>query len=340
MKYVTKYVQAPKLLNLRAPYFSCDMELKLKKLGLDKFVDTVRFYISMEGFMKNRPSKYKHVFMDEAEAICIAFKPTISQQTISALYDCYHKGNCSLKNCNDLLSHRETVDGGSEEWGQLWFLVDINQATLFLPRYSPSMLKTPSVVLSKVMRSTGCIFSLFRQFYSPPLPATSTIGIGHYIQGPPTYWVTPEKSIQFAVVRVIIDLCSTKGFKPHDLCVIPFLINENFTLENINNKIAELFVENGYRPNAVGNVEEYLTAKKTNDFLITWALRVKGLEFKVVIMVFDEDDFDVHDPEDRNKTYIIASRCTCLLILVCPTSVRTVIDVGNNTKAYPFTLPF
>lgn len=199
------------------------MEMKLKTLGLDKFVDTIRFYISMEGFLKHRTSKYKHIFMDEAEAICLAFKPTISQQTITALYECYHEGNCSLRNCNNLLSHLQTTDGRTEEWGQLWILVDINQASIFLPRYSPSVLKQPSVVLSKVMRSTGCIFSLFRQFYSQALPAVSNIGIGHHIHGPPTYWVTAEKSVQFAVVQVIIDLCSTKGFKPHDLCVIPFL---------------------------------------------------------------------------------------------------------------------
>lgn len=117
-------------------------------------------------------------------------------------------------------------------------------------------------------------------------------------------------------------------------------VNQDFALENVNSEIAELFVANGYRPNAIGNVEEYLTKNKINDFLVAWALRVKGLEFKVVIMAFDEDDFDIHDPEDRNKTYIIASRCTCLLILVCPESVRKVIDLGNITKVYPFTLQF
>lgn len=296
----------------------------------------------MDGFLKSNTTKYKHIFMDEAEAICLAFKPTISQQTILSVYENYHKGNCTSKNC-DISNLLMPCDGEKQEWGQLWFLVDINQATLFLPKYSPSVLKQPSVVLSKVMRSTGNIFSLFRQFYSRPAPSagiSSGIGIGHYIQGPPTYWVTADTSLQFAVVKVIVDLCATKGFKPHDLCVIPFLVNENFELDTINQTISELFVENGYRPNAVGDVERYLSSKKNNDFLVAWALRVKGLEFKVVIMAFDDDDFDVNDAEDRNKTYIIASRCTCLLILVSPAAVRRVIDLGNVTKSYPFMLRF
>lgn len=338
--------------------FRCDIELKLKVLGIDKYVDTVRFFISLDGFSVNKT--YKHVFMDEAEAISLTFKDDICRKTISTLYECYHNGNCTLDNCtnSDISAHYSTKP--EETWGELWFLVDINQATIFPTRPTPSILKEPTMVLNKVMRSTGSIFNMFKQFYSRPMPTlqvsinadmnTMTISVGHHISGPPTYWLNSDEIIckngvkdgclQCAVVQVVIDLCAAKGFKPNELCVIPFLVNEEFALDRVNSNISELFVENGYRPNATGDVEEYLKMRKINDFLISWALRVKGLEFKVVIMVLDEDDFDKKDFEDRRKTYIIASRCTCLLVLVCPNSVRKEIDIDNVTVPYPFSIAF
>lgn len=335
------------------------MQLKLKALGIDQFVDTMRFFISLTGFLKSKGRKiYKHIFMDEAEAICLAFSEIISQNTINAIYQRYHDGNCKTTDCQNpnLSSHYDHQS--KEEWGELWFMVDINQASLFLPKFSPNILKTPSVVLTKVMRSTVSIFNLFKQFYSVPMPLLpqnllrnmnlSTISIGHHINGPPPFWINseeiscpePHRRFQYAIVRLVADLCGSKGFKPNEICVIPFLVNEQFILDTVNKEMDDLFVENGYRPNATGDVEEYLTNKKINDFLIAWALRVKGLEFKVVVMVFDEDDFDLQDAEDRKKTYIMASRCTCLLVLVAPRSVRNALDEKSVMKEYPFGLSF
>lgn len=296
--------------------------------------------------------------MDEAEAICLAFSDTISHNTIAAICARYHDGNCKIPHCksNDLAAHTHVHD--QDEWGELWFLVDINQASLFLPKFSPNLLKTPTIILTKVMRSTASIFNLFKQFYSVPMPllpqklvnnsSLSAITIGHHINGPPTFWVNSDeipsenqnKRLQLAVVRVITDLCGSKGLTPNEICVIPFLFNEYFMLDSVNKEIDRLFVENGFRPNATGDVEEYLMNRKINDFLVAWALRVKGLEFKVVVMVFGEGEFELQDAEDRKKTYIMASRCTCLLVLVAPKAVRDALDEFDVTKVYPFGISF
>lgn len=326
------------------------MQLKLKALGMDEYVDTTRFYISITGFLRKTTANYKHIFMDEAEAICLAFSHTISHNTIATICDRYHDGNCKIPHCKntDLAAHKDLHD----EWGELWFMVDINQVSLFLPKFSPNLLKTPTIILTKVMRSTMSIFNLFKQFYTIPLSPQninySTISIGHHIQGPPTFWVNSDnipssnrkKSIQLTVVQLVIDLCGSKGFTAKEICVIPFLYDEYFVLDNINKEIDQLFVENGFRPNAIGDVEEYLANKKINDFLVAWALRVKGLEFKVVIMVFDEGEFDLQDAEDRKRVYTMASRCTCLLILVSPKSIRSDLDQFGVTKEYPFNISF
>lgn len=339
-------------------FFRLDMQLKLQALGIAEYVDTTRFYISLSGFLTKTTSNYKHIFMDEAEAICLAFSDTISHSTISAICSCYHDGNCKIPYCRnpDLTAHRSIAN--QEEWGELWFMVDINQASLFLPKFSPNLLKNPTIILNKVMRSTVSIFNVFKQFYSMPMPLLpqkilkninlSSISIGHHINGPPTFWVNSDhirlssknKRTQLAAVRVITDLCGSKGFTPNQICVIPFFYNEYFLLDNFNKEIEGLFVENGFRPNAIGDVEEYLKNKKINEFLIAWALRVKGLEFKVVVMVFDEDEFDIQDAEDRKKMYIMASRCTCLLILVSPESVRNSLDEFGVTKEYLFSITF
>lgn len=333
-----------------------DMQLKLKAIGIHEYVDTARFYISLPEFLTKTKKIYKHIFMDEAEAICLAFSDKISHNTIATICQRYHEGNCTIKHCqnSDLAAHCDIQN--HDAWGELWFMVDINQASLFLPKFSPRVLKTPTITLTKVMRSTVSIFNLFKQFYSVPMPLLpqnvlqninlSTITIGHHINGPPTFWVNSDliqssdeiKRIRLAVVRVIIDLCGFKGFTPNEICVIPFLFNEAFMLESINKEIDSFFVENGFRPNATGDVEEYLMKKKINDFLIAWALRVKGLEFKVVVMVFDKDEFDLQDAEDRKKTYIMASRCTCLLVLISPECVRSSLDELNVTREYPFSI--
>lgn len=333
------------------------MEQKLRFLGMDKFVDTSRFYISQSGFLQRNNKKYKHIFMDESEAICLAFDATIISKTISTIFQRYHDGNCSIPNCKEtnftshLFTNCESVlNHSNDKWGELWYLVDINQASLFLPKHSPQMLKTPAIVLNKVMRSTGYIFNIFKQYYSNPMPKLpesmiaamnlSDICMGHHILGPPIFWVSPdeESDTQRAVVKVVIDLCATKGFKPNDVCIIPFLVNDKYVPESINKRIEDYFVENGYRPRGVGDVENFLSNREVNDFLIAWALRVKGLEFKVVVMVIEEDDFDAKDAEDRKKTYIMASRCTCMLILVSPKSIKDNIDLSNIMEKYPFNL--
>ncbi|KAF5308667.1 hypothetical protein FQR65_LT06128 [Abscondita terminalis] len=339
------------------PGIKCEMEQKLKVLGIDAFVDTARFYISQTGFLQRNNNVYKHIFMDEAEAMCLSFDASIISKTLATIFQRYHDGNCLTSNCKEKdsfsssLNNCETIRNPNHVSGELWFLVDINQASLFLPKHSPQLLKTPAIVLNKVMRSTGYIFNIFKQYYSNPMPKLpktilagmnlSDIQIGHSISGPPIYWVNTEDNVNgtvSVVVKVVIDLCGTKGFKPNDLCIIPFFTNDKFAPEVINNEIDGHFVENGYRPRGVGDVENFLCKREINDFLIAWALRVKGLEFKVVIMVIEDDDFDGNDPEDRRKTYIIASRCTCMLILVSPKSVKRDIDAFNAVVQYPFPL--
>ncbi|KAH0818667.1 hypothetical protein GEV33_004124 [Tenebrio molitor] len=334
------------------PGIRYEMELKMETLGIREYVDTARFFISIGDFLKTNKKSYKHIFMDEAEAICLALDGSIIRNTLAAIYRGYHAGNCASTCCehvdlqpNEHISEKLTRHS-STQWGELWFMVDINQASLFLPKHSPPILKTPSVVLSKVMRSTGYIFGVFKQFYTVPMPLLPKkilesmnipdITIGHHIFGPPVYWVEAKNNIDKIVARVIIDLCSTKGFKPNDLCVIPFLVNEKLVPESINKYIDEEFVENSYRPNAVRDVEHFLKYREINSFLIAWALRVKGLEFKVVIIAIDDDDFDCQDPEDRKKAYIMASRCTSLLIVVSTAAVRRDIDLSGHFENYPF----
>lgn len=328
------------------------MELKLEALGLRKYVDTTRFFISLPDFFKNNKNSYRHVFMDEAEAICLALDGSIIRSTLSAMYRCYHDGNCTLKKCpdgilqNDEISEKIQKHGDNNTWGELWFMVDINQASLFLPKHSPQVLKTPTLILSKVMRSTGYIFGVFKQFYSVPMPLLPKkilqnvkipeITVGHHVYGPPIYWVDSENNIGKTVAKIIIDLCSSKGFKGCDICVLPFLVNDKLIPETINKYLDEEFVENSFRPNAVRDVEHFLKYREINNFLIAWALRVKGLEFKVVIMAIDNDDFDCKDAEDRKKAYIIASRCTSLLIVVSNERVRCDFDLEKCFENYPF----
>ncbi|KAB0802644.1 hypothetical protein PPYR_04830 [Photinus pyralis] len=339
------------------PGIKCDFEQKLKLLGLDTFVDTARFYISQTGFLLRNKKSYKHIFMDEAEAICLSFDDGIMTKTLSTIFRRYHDDNCTLTTC--ILSNRISfIDCESKQkcvnkkWGELWFLVDINQASLFLPKHSPRVLKVPAIVLNKVMRSTGYIFNIFKQYYSDPMPKLpksvlvnmnlNNITHGHHILGPPAFWVeiNDKTKTKETVVNVVIDLCATKGFKPNDVCIIPFLVNDNFVPEAINEEIDNHFVENGYRPRGVGDVEDFISNKAVNDFLISWALRVKGLEFKVVLMVVEDDDYDASDSEDRRKSYIIASRCTCMLILISPKSIKHEIDLHHAMQNYPFNLRF
>lgn len=155
----------------------------------------------MEDFLRENPKTYRHIFMDEAEAICLAFDGKIVQNTIMSIYHHYHAGNCPNKQCNDstLKPYENLTDKLAQhqpkmtDWGELWFMVDINQASIFLPKHSPQMLKTPDIVLSKVMRCTERVFNVFKQFYSMPLPLLPkklmdnmnipNITIGHHILG-------------------------------------------------------------------------------------------------------------------------------------------------------------
>lgn len=353
--------------------FRQDFENKLKILGIMKYVDTARYYISQTSFLLRNNSKYKHIFMDEAEAICLSFDDTIMLKTLSSIYQRYHDGNCKTPECiytgkfyktpEERLQIFQGHQNQTDQWGQLWFLVDINQASLFLPKHSPALLKIPSLVLNRVMRSTGHIFNVFQQFYSNPIPVIpqpilqkmklTNINMGHNISGPPIYWVDlyiHKKSFDrsehncnktlHTLVCVIIDLCATKGIKPNNICVIPFLVNDTLKPQSLNEEISLHFVENGYKPKAVSDVEEFISNCALNDFLIAWALKVKGLEFKVVILILEDDDFDINDPEDRKKMYIMASRCTCLLIVICPQNTKVLIDLNNVIQTYSFDLQF
>ncbi|XP_023703812.1 uncharacterized protein LOC111862551 isoform X3 [Cryptotermes secundus] len=319
------------------PGIRCDVVRKLEALGISEFVDTQRFFISTDGFLKGNNNGYKHVFMDECEAICLSFDENIITQTFQELFKCYHMGN---------------FNAGVEEPGVLWFLVDINQASLFLPKYSPNILKTPDVILTKVVRSTCTIYRVFQQFYQEPIPRMPAavkleayqnlqgISVAHNISGPPIYWVdsNSQESCLKVLVSVILDLCSTKGIRPNDLCVLPFLVNSNYKPDVINHEIENHFVERGFMPQALANVESFLLTSKPNNFLVPWVLRVKGLEFKVVVMVIDDEDFDYADAEDRRKVYIMMSRCTCLLVLLSSEAIKNNIDKYNIIKHYPFSM--
>ncbi|XP_021913424.1 uncharacterized protein LOC110826763 isoform X2 [Zootermopsis nevadensis] len=319
------------------PGIRCDVVQKLEALGISEFVDTQRFFISTDGFLKGNKKGYKHIFMDESEAICLSFEERIITQTFEEIFKHYHMGNpCA----------------GAQEPGVLWFLVDINQASLFLPKHSPNILKTPDVILTNVVRSTGTIYRVFKQFYQEPVPRFPAavkleayqnlqgISIAHNISGPPIYWVdsNSQQSCLQAMVSVILDLCSTKGIKPNDLCVLPFFVNSDFRPDVINREIENHFVDQGFMPQALANVESFLLTSKPNNFLVPWVLRVKGLEFKVVVMVIDDEDFDFADAEDRRKVYIMVSRCTCLLVLLSSEAVKNSIDKHKIIINYPFSL--
>ncbi|XP_069676761.1 uncharacterized protein [Periplaneta americana] len=319
------------------PGIRCDVVKKLEALGLSEFVDTQRFFISTEGFLKHNKEGYKHIFMDECEALCLSFEEKIITQTLEELFKRYQMGNTNVRD---------------NEQGVFWFLVDINQASLFLPKHSPNILKSPDIILTKVIRSTGTIYKVFKQFYQEPIPRMPAalkleayqklqdISIGHSINGPPIYWVdsNSQPSCLQVLVSVIVDLCSTKGIKPNDLCVLPFLVHSSYKADAINDEIQTHFVDRGFMPQGLANVESFILTSKPNHFLIPWVLRVKGLEFKVVVMVIDDEDFDFADAEDRRRVYIMASRCTCLLILISPETVKRSIDKHNVIKNYPFSL--
>lgn len=68
-------------------------------MGIAKYVDTARYFVSIDGFLRGCKQKYKHVFMDEAEAISICFKRSILVETLSEIYRHYHDGNCNRENC-------------------------------------------------------------------------------------------------------------------------------------------------------------------------------------------------------------------------------------------------
>jgi len=319
------------------PGIRCDVIHKLEALGISDFVDTERFFISSDRFLKGNRKGYRHVFMDESEAICMSFEENIITLTFQELMKCYDMGNSN---------------NATEEPGVMWFLVDINQASLLHQKHSPNILKTPDVILTKVVRSTCTIYRAFRQFYQQPFPRMPAvvkleayqnlqgITIAHNVSGPPIYWVdgnSQESRLQ-VLVSVILDLCSTKGIRPNDLCVLPFFVNSNYKADVINQEIQKHFVEQAFMPQALANVESFLMTSKPYHFLVPWLLRVKGLEFKVVVIVIDDDDFDAGDAEDRRKVYIMVSRCTCLLVLLTSEAVKNCIDTDNIIKDYPFSM--
>ncbi|KAJ8882665.1 hypothetical protein PR048_014477 [Dryococelus australis] len=307
----------------------------MKVLGLADFVDTARFYISDYGFLEGNRKHYKHIFMDEAEALCLSFEEGIIADTFQTIFRRYELGNAGA---------------GDVTPGCLWFLVDINQASLFLPKHSPQILKSADVTLSKVMRSTATIYRLFKQFYDDPIPrlppafkqrtyaSIRELSIGHDVEGPPVYWADTgtHSSVLDALVAVIVDLCSAKGVQPNDLCVMPFLVNEVTAAHAINDAIKGLFAEGSFMPQALSNVESFVLTDQPCHFVTPWILRVKGLEFKAVVVVIEDDDFDIADAEDRRKMYIMASRCTCLLVMVSSADVRRTVDSAGVTREYQF----
>ncbi|XP_077295579.1 uncharacterized protein LOC143917848 isoform X2 [Arctopsyche grandis] len=330
------------------PGIRVDFRMRLEKLKISEYVDTIRFAISNDRFLLHNQMKYRHIFMDECEAICLAFEEKIVSNTFGDIEKCRLRNyDENYKFVEEKYDKNHTQNSGVEYkierdeivkivtkieesliFGDLWYLVDINQATMFIPKHSPNLLKVPTVRLTRVIRNTETIYKTFSSFYKNPLPTIpaaaklsdfylNNLEIGHNIKGPPILWVNAD---------VI------PGDPPS-----PSI----FSSKNINKAISSHFVSNSvYHPNAVTYVEEFLTDCNPMEFLVPWVLRVKGLEFKVVIMVIENEDFDFCDPEDRRKIYIMASRCTCLLILVCSTRIKDMINVNNTIQPYQFDIDF
>ncbi|XP_030757841.1 uncharacterized protein LOC115883624 isoform X2 [Sitophilus oryzae] len=329
------------------PGIRCDVINKLKTMGIDRYVDTTRFFITAEDFLKNNKIKYKHIFMDEAEATILSFKKEIVENTFYNIFRAYHNGNCPLETCT--LASLEAFEkynistlielhlDQKINWGQLWFMVDTNQALMFLPKHSPKILKTPQIVLNKVIRSTKRICRFFRfasnnSYLEEDFPRSS--------KDPPIFWANRGTNVTETVSEVLVDLCATKGVKPPDICVIPFLQNEKLSKDAINMQIYRKFVENAFRPVGVSDVESFLNRRAPNEFLVAWALRVKGLEFKVVVMVVDEDQFDQQDADDRRKLYVIASRSTCMLVVIGDESFKNSLELKDCFQDYCFNIEF
>jgi len=312
--------------------------LKLRALGISDYVDTARLYVSSDEFLRKNTKKYKHVFMDEAEATILSFHKEIVQNTFYKLYKAYHDGNCNKEKCN--LATLDTFQQNSittliqqhgEEkihWGELWFLVDTNQTLIFLPKHSPQILKTPNVILNKLIRSTKSISSFFSAVTEQPIPPEH-LRFPKSEKEPPIIWVPRKSNVAQSVSEVVVDLCTTRGVKPCDICVIPFLQNEKLTTQVINSQICQKFVKNGFKPVGVGDVEDFLINRRPNEFLLAWALRVKGLEFKVVVMAIDQEQFDNEDADDRRKVYVISSRSTCMLIVICDEEQKEVLQISG-----------
>ncbi|KAJ8961502.1 hypothetical protein NQ318_014751 [Aromia moschata] len=302
-------------------------------------------------FLRGNTKKYKHIFMDEAEAVCLSFHKSILSETMTQVYRHYHDGNCDVEDCQNASLDADLHVGDkikrhcSKDWGELWFMIDSNQAMILIPTYSPVDLRSPTFCLSQIMRSTKSIFDVFKTFYNGPVPRPPVapsrlpnLSLGHAIQGPPVYWVSLTKDVDETIADVIIDLCATKGVKPNDICVIPFLQSEKTSTSSINRHIGEYFVEKTFQPTAVSDAETFLMQKQLNDFLVSWALKVKGLEFTVVIMPVEDEDFDIYDMEDRRKAYVISSRCTCMLIFICNDEVRSRMRIKDTSVEYPFNI--
>ncbi|KAH1027426.1 hypothetical protein HUJ05_000937 [Dendroctonus ponderosae] len=331
------------------PGIRCEVKHKLKIMGLEDYVDTTRFYITSTYFMKNNRNKYKHIFMDETEAIIISFGPEIVQNTFYKIYQAYHDGNCFRENCS--LSGLEAFQQhpisaliklhieAKISWGELWFMVDTNQAFISLPKNSPEILKSPHIILNKLIRSTSQICSFFSIVTQQPVPL-NMLNFPKSQEEPPIFWVPRKQNVSQSVCEVIVDLCAAKGIKPSDICVIPFLQNEMLSIEAINLQICQKFVEKAFRPECISDVEDFLTDRKPYEFLLAWALRVKGLEFKVVVMVIDEDQFDYDDVDDRKRVYVICSRSTCMLIVISDDQNRREIGLSEISEEYCFNIKF
>ncbi|KAL1505915.1 hypothetical protein ABEB36_005364 [Hypothenemus hampei] len=334
------------------PGLRCEVLNKINSMGLSSYVDTQRLYIASDDFLKNNTVNYKHVFVDESEATILSFNVEYIRKTFYRIYQTYHNGNCNKMDKCELVTMKMFLKYSLVElvkmhpdtllWGELWFMVDTNQALVPLPRHSPEILKTPHIVLNRLIRSTNQICNFFGKIMYQPIPI-KYLKFPKYSKEPPIFWVEQKSAVSETVAEVIIDLCSSKGVKPNDICVIPFLRNNENCIDKINEQIAEKFVENTFQPEGTNNVERYLTDKNPNEFLVAWSLLVKGLEFKVVIMVLDEEQFEdgfLDDVSNRNTIYVISSRCTCMLIVISKCELRNIIKLEEFFTDYIFDITF
>ena len=218
--------------------------------------------------------------------------------------------------------------------GHFWVSVDENQRTIPAVFRSVHIPPEPHLRLTSVYRSTRNVFNLFRQLCD----CAADLRVAHDVNGPPVFWVdlTAFPDCTDAVAALVVDLTGAKGFKPCDICVMPFFDDNSVDVEALNVRLKAGYQPGSLVPQAVRGVEALLESHERSLFCITWLLRMKGLECPVVVLVLPAEDVDVTDVLDQRKLYTMMSRCTCLLLLLSQREIVTQLDPSGRVRQYCF----